>query len=205
MILIASYVPPSISQDLETETRTLHSAKTVGTHILYSSKIMCSILSENPFLMMSCILLILLNTAHWACDLRHFQGMTPRYFSWLLDVNSGPSIMRHNSDYSSPMHCCRFFYIDINIWHVTSLLSFASFLLSSKVPSASCQRLLTTRNILMLSLDSEIALHTLFSRSLMKMFNKISVSVYPSGTSLLKMKYLFCKTTKELYSLLSIL
>lgn len=91
-----------------------------------------------------------------------------------------------------------FFTLDF-IWHTTSLLGFATFLLSSEGPPASCQRLLTTQNSLMLSLDLEISLHTLFSRSLMKMFNKTSVSVYPSGTSLLKMKYPFCKTTKELF------
>lgn len=54
---------------------------------LYSCKIMCSILSEKPFLkILSCILLILLNTAHWACSLKNLPEMTPRYFSQLLDV-----------------------------------------------------------------------------------------------------------------------
>lgn len=102
-------------------------------------------------------------------------------------------------------------YITLNlsalklICRLPSLLSFATFLLSSEVPSASWQWRLTTQNSLISSSNLEISLHTLFSRSLMKIFNKTSVSVYPSGTLLPKINYPSCKTTKKPYSLLPIL
>lgn len=96
---------------------------------------MCSALSEKPFLMMSCILLILLDTAHWACDLRDLPGMTPRYFSWLLGGHSEFSIMKHSSDYSSPMHCLRFFYTGFH-------LTYEMFLCSASPPSFSALKFL---------------------------------------------------------------
>ena len=102
-------------------------------------------------------------------------------------------------------------YITLNLstlklfCHLPSMLSFASFLLSSQVPSASWQWHLTTQNTLISFSDLEILLYTLSSRSLMKIFNKTSVSVHPSGTLLLKINYPSCKTTKKPYSLIPVL
>lgn len=70
------------------------------------------------------------------------------------------------------------------ICHLPSLLSFATFLLSSEVPPARWRWCLTTQNSFISSSDLEISLHTPFYWLSMKTFNKTSANVYPSGTLL---------------------
>ena len=154
---------------------------------------------------MSCILLILTATAHWAHDLRDLPGMTPRCLSWVLNGHSDFSIMGHGSDYSSLMHSLRFIYTRP---HLPPSFSAQFCHLSSQLWSSFSQLAMTFDHTEWLDIILKLGDFTwrpLFSRSLMKTFNKTSVSVYPSGTSPLKMNYPSCKTTKKPYSLLPIL
>lgn len=85
---------------------------------------------------MSCILLVLTATAYWAHDLRDLTGMTQRCLFWVLSRHSEFSIMRYSSHYSSLVYYLKIIYTEA---HLSSLLSFATFLLSPEVLSASWQ------------------------------------------------------------------